>query len=158
MSAVVTNIYRAVMLEIERRRQALGFPMEKFSEYAGLSDRYYPKLLHADEPSGRQANWGMLEIIMDALYPHGYDVIIKAKPGQVISAENLKAKLLGLAAQKDPKCRRELMRELSHKAAEGRKNIPKRRRKAIARQAARVRWRRYRNSRMRTAISTRAQR
>src|SRR4030088_1324649 len=79
-----TNIYRSLMFEIERRRLALGFPMEKFSEFAGLSDRYYSKALFADEPSGRQAQWSTLEVMVQALFPHGYDLELRAKPGAVI--------------------------------------------------------------------------
>lgn len=137
----VTAIYRSIMLEIERRRHAVGFPMEKFSEYAGLPERYYPKALHADTPSGRQAQWGTLQIIVEALFPHGFDVTITPKPGQIMTEDSLKAKLLHLQAAKDPKSQRQLMAELSALAAEGRKKIPRWKRRRIARQAARARHR-----------------
>jgi hypothetical protein len=116
MSAA-TNIYRSLMLEIEHRRLALGFPIEKFSEFAGLSDRYYPKALFADEPSGRQAQWSTLEVMVQALFPHGYDLELRAKPGAVIDATNLKAKLLQLRAHHDPRTQRQLMSELGKRAA-----------------------------------------
>jgi hypothetical protein len=142
----VTPIYRAVMLEIESRRQALGFPMEAFSEYAGLPERYFSKALHPDVPSGRQAQWRTVQIMIETLYPHGFDVTITPKPGQVMTEKSLKAKLLQLSAIKDPKSRRQLMAELSAKVSPearsaGRKKIPRWRRRQIARQAWRARAR-----------------
>jgi hypothetical protein len=139
----VTPIYRSIMLEIERRRHAVGFPMEKFSEYAGLPERYYAKALHPDTSSGRQAQWGTLQIIIEALFPHGFDVTITPKPGQIMTEESLKAKLLHLQAQKDPKSQRQLMVELASRATTdarkaGRKKIPRWRRRQIARQAGRA--------------------
>jgi hypothetical protein len=141
-------IYRALMLEVERRRQALGFPMEKFSEWAGLCDRFYPKALHADKPSGRQVQWGTFQIIIDALFPNGVDVILKPRPGAVMSENDLKAKLLQLKAIKDPKSQRELMSELGKRGAESRRaKLSKARRSAIARRAIKTRWRRERKTR-----------
>lgn len=140
MSNNVTGIYRAIMIECERRRQALGLPMDKFSEWAGLPDRFYSKGLHADAPSGRQAQWPTLQIIVSALFPHGFDLIIKPKPGAVIEPHDLKAKLLQLKAIKDPKAQRELMRELGRKGGMARKPPPRRQRIALARRAAKMRW------------------
>lgn len=131
-----TPIFRAIMLECERRRVALGFPMEKFSEYAGLPERYYPKALHADLPSGRQGQWSTLQTIIDALFPSGFDVEIRARPGAPGDYESLKAKLLQLRATKDPRSQRELMRELGRKglvamlAKRGEQALRKQRRKA----------------------------
>lgn len=141
-----TKIYRAVVLELERRRRSLGLPLEKFGEYAGLPDRYVSKAVHSDTPSGRQAQWSTLEIWVDSLFPAGYDLIIKAKPGQVISADNLKAKLLRLTAINDPKTQREVMAELGRlggkRSGESRlRKVPRWKRKLIARRAARQRWR-----------------
>lgn len=142
----VTAIYRSIMLEVERRRHAVGFPMEKFSDYAGLPERYYPKALHADTPSGRQAQWGTLQVIIDALFPHGFDVTITPKPGQIMTEDSLKAKLLHLQAAKDPKSQRELMRALGtaggKRSGESRRfeAQQRRRRKVSAQHAARMRW------------------
>lgn len=156
-----TPIFRAIMLECERRRVALGFPMEKFSEYAGLPERYYPKALHADLPSGRQAQWGTLQIIVDALFPTGFDVEIRAHPGAPMDYVSLKAQLLQLRARHDPRTQRELMRILGKKgglallakrapqalkkqrAKAGRaraRALSSERRTEIAKQAAKKRW------------------
>jgi hypothetical protein len=145
--STATGIYRAVMLECERRRASLGLPMEKFDEYAGLSERYYAKALHADAPSGRQAQWGTLQVIVDALFPAGFDLEIKPRPGLVITADNLKAKLLQLKAIKDPKAQRELMRELGRKGGQRsgvvRKDAAARRRRLReqGKRGAAIRWR-----------------
>lgn len=136
-----TAIYSAVMLEIERRRQQVGVGMEKFSEFAGVPERYYSKALHADEPSGRQAQWPTVQRIVEALFPHGFDLIIKAKPGPLFEPINLKAKLLGLRAMTDKLSQREYMTNLSVQAAAARKKkIPAHRRKQIAKKAAKARW------------------
>lgn len=140
-----TAIYRAVMLEIERRRIALEWPMDKFSEYAGLPDRYFGKALSMDAPSGKQAQWATLQLIMDALFPAGYDLVIRARPGDVMTPENLKAKLLQLRATKDPRSQRQLMSDLGRKGAEAsrgkrRRKLPLWKRRAIARRAAKKRW------------------
>src|SRR5688572_18418407 len=76
-----TPVYRALMLGCEERRVALKLPMEKFSEFAGLSERYYSKALYADQPSGRQASWQTMQIIFDALWPDGFEIIVKPKSG-----------------------------------------------------------------------------
>lgn len=143
---VTTSIYRAIILECERRRMALGLPMEKFCEYAGLPDRYYGKAVCVDTPSGRQPQWPTLQVIIDALFPHGFDLEIRPKPGQVISADNLKAKLLQLQANHNPLTQRELMRQLGKKGgAASRKNMTERQRRTLARKAGRAgakkRWR-----------------
>ena len=116
--------------------------MDKFCEYAGLPERYYAKGLHADMPNGRQSTWPMVQNIIDALFYSGFDVEIRARPGAPMDYESLKAKLLQLRANHDPRTQRELMTSLSVKAAQGRKAIPAKRRRAIARRAAKMRWRR----------------
>lgn len=138
-------LYRALMLELEARRLALGLPMERFSEWAGLPDRYYPKALLPDTPSGRQASWDLMQTMMDALYPHGFEIVIRAKPGAVIGAEDMKAKLLNLRAHHDPKTRREFLQEIGRIGGEksGRSRMKKlnaKARSSIARNAAKERW------------------
>lgn len=141
----VTSIYRAIMLECEQRRVALGLPMERMSEWMGISDRSYPKYLNADTPSGRQAQWPTLQTIIDALYPHGFEVIIKPKPGAVIGPEDMKAKRLELRARENPVSLRDSMRKLSVLGNEARKTkLSASRRKHIAKIAAKERWKRWR--------------
>lgn len=145
----VTAIYRQIMLEVEARRLALGLPMEKFSDWAGVPERYYPKALLPDTPSGRQASWETLQTIIDALFPQGFEVVIKSKPGNVIGAKDMKAELLKLRERANPKTHRELMSEYARKATfenrqRGRMKLSKRQRRKAAKIAALERWRRVR--------------
>jgi hypothetical protein len=55
--------------------------MQEVCDRSGLADYYFSKALHASTPSGRQANWRTLQDIVDALFPEGYDVVIKPKTG-----------------------------------------------------------------------------
>lgn len=148
----VTPIYRRIMLEVEARRLALGLPMEKFSDWAGIAERSYPKYLHADTPSGRQASWEVLQVILNALYPGGFEIVIKPKPGAVISEHDMKAELLKLRARANPKTHRELMSEYARKAKfenrqRARMRLSKRQRKKIARMGGIERARRARELR-----------
>jgi hypothetical protein len=52
-----TPAYRALMLEIERRRQQVGLTCWQLEDAAGLNDGHFSHLLHADRPSGRQGSW-----------------------------------------------------------------------------------------------------
>lgn len=138
-------VYRSIMLEIERRRIALGWPMEKFSEFAGVPDRYYAKALFSDAPGGRQAQWRTLQLIIDALFPAGFDIEIKARAGAVMTKDNLKAQLLQLRATVDPRSQRQLMSDLGKRGAKKGgharwKNVNASARARIARKAAIIRW------------------
>jgi hypothetical protein len=141
--AHVVPIYRAILLECERRRRALGIGMEVFSELAGLPERYYAKALHADARSGRQAEWQTLQAIIDALYPGGFDLELKPKPGgAAVTVRQFAEKLAHLKAAYERREQRALMRELSRRAVAARRRIPRAVRRRIARRAARARWRR----------------
>lgn len=156
-----TAIYRAIILECERQRIRLGFPMEKFDEFAGLPERYFAKALHPDQKSGRQAQWSTMQLIIDALFPTGFDVEIRARPGAPKDYDSLKAKLLQLRATRDARTQRELMSDLGKKGAQAmltkrgsqafkkqRKNagraralsLSPERRKQIAELGAKARW------------------
>jgi hypothetical protein len=115
-----TPVYRAIILECERRRVALGMSMEKFSEFAGLPDRYYAKALRVDEPSGRQASWSTLQIIVDCLFPDGFDVQLKPKVGAQLDALSLMFKTRYEQSLGNGKTRREHMAEIGRKGAAAR--------------------------------------
>jgi hypothetical protein len=140
-----TAIYRSLMLELERRRVALGWSMEKFNEYAGLPDGYYNKAVSMDAPSGKQAQWSTVQLMVDALFYSGFDLEIRPKPGAVMSEDNLKAKLLQLRPPGRVFSQRQLMSELGKKGAKKgvaarMAKVGKRRRKQIAKHAAVIRW------------------
>lgn len=143
-----TSIYRAIMLECERQRYALGWPMWQVDEKAGTQDNYYAKAVHADAASGRQAQWKTLDWIIGALFENGFDLIIKAKPGASIpDRETFQKKVGALRAAHDPLSQRERMRVLGDagRAAYMAKTTPEQRKK-WGRRAARARWRKAKES------------
>jgi hypothetical protein len=81
-----TPVYRAIVVELERRRIALGMSMERLSEVAGLADRAYSKMVHPEGRGGRVAQWQTLQRVVDALFPDGVDVAIKGERGRQLTA------------------------------------------------------------------------
>jgi hypothetical protein len=73
-----TALYRAVMAEIDRRRLELDVPMWAVDDRAGTQDGYYAKPLYAETRTGRQSGWQTLQLIVDALFPGGVDVQLRA--------------------------------------------------------------------------------
>jgi len=136
-------LYRALMLEIERRRLALGISMEELSDRAGVADRYFPKMLYADSPRGRQATWTSIQEIVDALFPEGVDIELRPKKGGRLGPEDLRCKIRFASAPKDPRTHRELMRELAAKGGKARaerwKNMTRAERLAVAKKARKTR-------------------
>lgn len=142
---VATALYRAVMIEIERRRLQLGWPMWRMDDEAGTNDGHYAHCLHADTPNGRQAQWQTLDLFVGALYPFGFDVEIRHRSGRACTAVDARQKIRAMAAQTDKRSYREMMRDLGMRG--GRKSwrkparkLPLWKRRAIARKAARARW------------------
>jgi hypothetical protein len=132
----VVPFFRAIMLELERQRLSRGLSMQEICDHSGLADYYYSKALHASTPSGRQARWDSLQDLVDALFPAGYDVIIRPKAGMRLSAADLRCKIKSAAALTDRKSQREFMRELGRLGGVARrerfKNMTPEERKAIA--------------------------
>jgi hypothetical protein len=77
---------------------------------SGLNDGHYSHCLHVDRPSGRQARWETLQLVVSALFPGGFDVEIKHKAGDPLTAENHRLKVMFAAADNNRLSRRELMR------------------------------------------------
>jgi hypothetical protein len=140
--ANATPIYRAVMLEIERRRLQLGWPMWRLDDEAGTQDGYYSKALYADGKSGRQARYETVEQWLAALFPAGYDTAIHARNGLCMSELEQRRKIRLTASSYDRKSQRDLMSELGRKGGTApRRKLPGWKRRAIARKAARTRHR-----------------
>jgi hypothetical protein len=116
MTAAVP-VYRAVVLELERRRQQLGVSMERFSEFAGLPDRSYAKIIWPDGVAGRQAQWETVQRVVDALFPDGFDLEIRPRKGPELDKLSAKFKARFGAAFHDRKAARDHMRELGRKGA-----------------------------------------
>jgi hypothetical protein len=132
-----TPIYRSILLECERRRIELNWPMWKVDEISGVQDNFYSKMLHADRPSGRQSRWETLNLVVRALWSQGFDLQISHKPGGNLSAEDLRLKIWFASSDHDRVSRRKLMSHLGKKGAAARmKKLGKRERKTIARRAS----------------------
>jgi hypothetical protein len=132
-------VYRALLLECERRRQELNLPMWELDEISGVQSGHYAKCLHVDRPSGRQAQWKTLHLIVTALFPAGFDLQLKHKPGGILTAENLWLRVKFAASDHDRLGRRALMSELGKRGAAARmKKLGKRERKTIAKRASRA--------------------
>jgi hypothetical protein len=113
--------------------------MWKVDDVAGLQDGHFAKLLHADRRSGRCARWETLNLLVSALWPLGFDVEIKHKTGDPLTAEKHRLKIWFAAADNDRLSRRELMRELGRRGAAARMaKLGKRERKKIARRASKI--------------------
>lgn len=106
-----TAIYRSIMLEIERRRLALNVPHWQVNDAAGTQDGYFAKMLLADTPSGRQASWETLQLVVDALFPDGFEVEIKVAKG-TMSADDQRRRMRFAAANTNPRSQRELMSDI----------------------------------------------
>lgn len=134
-----TPVYRALLLECERRRQQLGWPMWQVDDASGLNDGHYAHCLHADRVCGRQAQWKTLSLIVLALWPQGFDLQMKHKAGGILTAEDHRLKVMFAAADNDRLSRRELMRELGKRGAKARMlKLGKRERKKIAKHASKI--------------------
>jgi hypothetical protein len=129
-----------MMLEIERRRVELGISMDRLSEVAGLAERAYVKTLYPETASGRIARHETIQIIVDALFPDGFDIEIRPRSGPALTALSARLKIHCAAASEHPKRRRELMRELGVRGGRARAaKLSAARRKEIASLGARAR-------------------
>lgn len=135
-----TAIYRSIIAEIERRRIQLGWTMLELDNAAGYHSGYWAKMVHVDQPSGRQARWEMLEYAMGALFPDGYRVAIEPSDGALMSALSMRFHIRA-AAPPGTLSFREHMRELAKKSVPARmeKTTPEQR-SEVGRKAAAARW------------------
>ena len=129
------------MVEIERRRLELGWPAWQLDDRSGVQDGYSQKMLWADAPSGRRASWDMVQLLVDALFPNGFDVEIRPRPGSFFDPLRQKAKIGHSAAfYKGGRTLREYMKSLRAKSSTtGLRSVSKRRRTAISRKGGKAR-------------------
>lgn len=133
---IATPIYRAVMLEVERRRLQLGLSMDRLSEVAGLADRAYAKMLYPETASGRQAQWNTLQAVFDVLFADGFDVAIKPRAGAKLDQISSRYKIRFSAGFFNEKTLRELMSEMGKKGGANRmRGLQKPERRALAKRA-----------------------
>ena len=135
------------MLEIERRRLELGWPNWKVDERSGCQDGYFAKLLWSDAKSGRSAGWEVLQWIMEALGPGGFDLEIRWRSAPVLCAQRMKQSVHAAAAFAKPGLQRKHMRSIASKSRRTSHLSPEKRSR-IARKAARARWRELEKTRI----------
>jgi hypothetical protein len=136
-------IYLAIVLELERRRHACGISMDEMSELMGSAERSYAKLVHPTTASGRFATWPKLQQAIDVLWCTGFRLTIDTTNDGMLTTVGTRRKILHSSATYNRRTRRELMRDLSLKAAAARREkIPSERRSEIAARAAQARWNR----------------
>lgn len=155
-----TAIYRAIVIELERKRQAMGMSMERASEIFG-AERSWSKMVYPDTASGRQASWEKLQRAVDTMFPDGFEVIVRAGETKVSTTAGTKRLIRSAAAHYDRRTQRELMRDLALSVSREKHlakhlKIPKWKRRAIARRAARERWLIQRGKEIETALCTSA--
>jgi hypothetical protein len=152
----VTSIYRALIWEVRNHIRAVGLTMQQADDVAGLQDGYLAKMLHPDTPSGRQAQWPTLQLLLDAVYPNGFRLRLLPIAGMTATRASIDRKLARLnqkltgvsinerEAQKGLLGRvaiRDLAREAGRKGGLARSaRLSPQRRQRIARRAARARW------------------
>ena len=143
MSKNGTQLYRMVMTELEDRRLERGWPAWMLDDKAGVQDGYSQKMVHVDTPSGRQAGWQTVDLLMQALFPNGYRIKIIPENRGCFDASRQEAALAAYAAfYKGDRVLKDHMKSLRKRARNvGLKAVGKRRRKQIARAAAIARWR-----------------
>jgi hypothetical protein len=147
-----TAFYRALTAEFERRRGDLCIPMggqslsgrKSVEDLSGIESGYYAKILAPDTPSGRRAGWEVIDEIVQALW--GKDFRLRIDP----SENMLSALSTGQAVNE----RYRNIRHWRHRkffADIGRlggkayfANTTSKKRRAIARKAAKARWRKHR--------------
>lgn len=145
----IPPIYNAMVLEVERRRLAVGISMDRMSELMGTAERSYSKMIYPDTSSGRMAQWATLQSALDVLFCDGFDLRMNvhrqmpsavSTPASVRTTEGTKRLIKAEAATWSRPIRRELMIELGRKGGQKRRDMPPARRSEIARNAANARW------------------
>lgn len=141
----VPAVYHAFFAEVERNRLRFGVPMWQVDEAAGTQAGYYAHALYASTPSGRIATWSSVQMILEALFPQGFSLKIEPSKGGCLTADKHRLAIRFSGARYDFEARGDWMRELAPRG--GKKGGPararklsKRRRRAIAKHAAKKRW------------------
>jgi hypothetical protein len=74
-----------VLAAIEHGRIAIGAPMWKMDDLAGLQDGYYSKIINPNAPNGRRARSATLQLVIDALKRRGLHVVVRLEVSGAVS-------------------------------------------------------------------------
>lgn len=141
---VIVPFYRALMLELECRRQATGISMEQMNELMGNAERSYAKMLHPETPSGRLARWPTIQKAIDVLFMDGFRLRIERSNDGPLTTAGTRERIHNSARFYDRRLFREHMSEIASVRA---RIIPPEKLSAIGRKAAKARWRKVRRDR-----------
>jgi hypothetical protein len=111
----IPPIYCAIVLEIERRRQACGISMDEMSELMGTAERAYAKMLYPETSSGRVARWETVQKAVDVLFCDGFRLHLERSPGPALTTEGTRRKILASAAFFNRATARQVMAERGRK-------------------------------------------
>ncbi len=146
-------LYVGIVREIERQRDRLGLTIADVEAVVGLGEGMYSKFLcpHA-AISARRARWPLMQAIVDAVFPGGFDVRLATRDGVPVPPPKhrgpggsnvrrmLRAHMVRIVQLRTTESRRQAMLKL-----------PKRQRRAMAKHAATVRWARIKAAREKAA-------
>ncbi|MGY4409126.1 hypothetical protein ACVWW4_000862 [Bradyrhizobium sp. LB7.1] len=133
--------YRAFVAVLEQRRVELGLTTAHVNDLAGLQDGFFAKLTNPDSPSGRQAGWDMLDLVMETLFGTTYQIHITAKNYKAPPKLETRALPSTKTAQHQPTHwrHRRIFQDLGRRGARALNNLPPERRSEIAKKAAATR-------------------
>ena len=136
-----------MVVEMERRRRAIGLSMEAVSELAGTADRSYAKLITPESESGRLARWETLQLVLDVLFCDGFELRLVPSKERRDLAPGTRRKIIDEAVDFDRKTLRERMSEVGVLGGQARsQRLSPERRSEVARMGARARWARVREA------------
>lgn len=115
--------------------------MERMSELMGAAERSYSKLVYAETPSGRVAQWATLQAAIDVLFHDGFALRIDPAPDGALTSAGARRRIRAEQARWNAATTRQHMTELGAKglAARNARMTPEER-SAHARRAAAARW------------------
>lgn len=139
--AHVVPIYHAIIVELERKRHAMGISMDEMSELMGTAERAYAKMLYPETSSGRVAQWPTLQKAIDVLFCEGFDLILKRNADEPLTSQGTRRKIINSAAHFHRRTEREVMAERGRKGGQARaEKMTREQRSESARKAVTARW------------------
>lgn len=142
-----TAIYRSLMEVIERRRSELGLSMAAVDDLAGTQDGYYAKMIYPDTPSGRQARWETVDLVVQALFGREFGIDLSGNNAGMLSRGSIQHDVNEKSRQIRHWRHSRHFKNLSAKGVIARQiKLSPAKRRSIARKAAKTRWKRAREA------------
>ena len=151
----MTLLYRELVMEVRKQIINTGLTMAQCDELSGNECGYTAKSLSPDSRSGRQSTYRMLQNLLDVIFIGGFTVRIKPHADREVIRAVLSKKLAargdmlnGLSLPERVRKRgmqgktpiADFAVEAGRRGGARRREMPERKRIALARQAAKARW------------------